>query len=242
MGIEIVWLRHFSLLLGGFRAVFSLVLTIVLAGIGTGALLGGAIDRWSAKPAQRLMLVQALLAATVLIGLASNRFADLDVERHAIDATLAGLSPFGRRLAELWYNARPMLIELGLPSILMGSSFPLANAVIQHAERAVGTRAGALYLANTAGAVCGSLVAGYVLLPLFGMQGSATVLSLAAALAILPLALTMDRREAMRAGLAAAIIPVVAIALWLRLPPDYVLGRSLAQLPGVSSGWPFTKA
>jgi spermidine synthase len=230
MGIEIVWLRHLSLLLGGFRAVFSLVLTIVLAGIGAGALLGGAIDRWSAKPAQRLMFVQALLAAAVLFGLASNSFADLDVERQAIGATLAGLSPFGRRLAELWYNARPMLIELGLPSILMGSSFPLANAVIQHAERAVGTRAGALYLANTAGAVCGSLVAGYVLLPMFGMQGSATILSLAAALAILPLALTMERRAAMRAGFVAALIPTVAIAVWLRMPPDYVLGRSLAQL------------
>ncbi len=230
MGIEIVWLRHLSLLLGGFRAVFSLVLTIVLAGIGVGALLGGAIDRWSAKPAQCLMFVQALLAGAVLFGLASNSFADLDVERQAIGATLAGLSPFGRRLVELWYNARPMLIEVGLPSILMGSSFPLANAVIQHAERAVGTRAGALYLANTAGAVCGSLVAGYVLLPMFGMQGSATILGLAAALAILPLALTMERGAAMRAGVAVAIIPAVTIAVWLRLPPDYVVGRSLAQL------------
>jgi spermidine synthase len=231
MGIEIVWLRHFSLLLGGFRAVFSLVLTIVLAGIGAGALLGGAIDRWSAQPARRLMLVQGLLAAAVLFGLASNSFAGLDIERHVIDATLAGLSPFERRLAELWYNARPILIELGLPSILMGSSFPLANAVIQHAERAVGARAGALYLANTAGAVCGSLVAGYVLLPVFGMQGSVTILSLAAALAIIPLALTMERPAAMRAGLAAALIPVLALVVWLRLPPDYVLGRSLAQLP-----------
>ena len=50
----------------------------------------------------------------------------------------------------------------------MGSAFPLGNAVIQHAERAVGTRAGALYLANTAGAVCGSLVAGYQLSFLIG--------------------------------------------------------------------------
>jgi len=27
MGLEIVWLRHFNVLLGGFRAVFSLVIT-----------------------------------------------------------------------------------------------------------------------------------------------------------------------------------------------------------------------
>jgi spermidine synthase len=228
MGMEIVWLRHFNLLLGGFRAVFSLVLTIMLVGIGVGALAGGVIDRWSAKPAQGLMLVQALLAATVLVGLASNSFADLAIERQVIDATLAGLTPFGRRLAELWYNARPMLIEIGLPSILMGSSFPLANAVIQHAERAVGIRAGALYLANTAGAVCGSLVAGFILLPRLGMQGSTTVLTLAAALAILPLALTTERRAGLRAVLASALIAAVAIAAWLRLPPDYVLGRALA--------------
>jgi spermidine synthase len=230
MGMEIVWLRHFNLLLGGFRAVFSLVLTIILTGIGTGALIGGVMNRWSAKPVQRLMLVQALLSATMLLGLVSNSFADLDVERHAIEATLAGLSPFGRRLAELWYNARPMLVELGVPSLLMGGAFPLANAVIQHAERAVGTRAGALYLTNTAGAVCGSLVVGYVLLPLFGMQASTTILALVAALPILPLALIIDRRAVLGAVLAPALIAAVAVGWWLRLSPDYVLRRSLAPL------------
>ena len=61
MGLEIVWLRHFTLLLGGFRAVFSLVLTIVLVGIGAGSLLGGYVDRRTARPAQALMVVQALL-------------------------------------------------------------------------------------------------------------------------------------------------------------------------------------
>src|SRR5206468_10923497 len=40
MGMEILWLRHFHLLLGGFRAVFSLVLTVMLAGIGAGSVLG----------------------------------------------------------------------------------------------------------------------------------------------------------------------------------------------------------
>jgi hypothetical protein len=38
MGIEILWFRHFSILLGGFRAVFSLLLTVILAGIGAGSL------------------------------------------------------------------------------------------------------------------------------------------------------------------------------------------------------------
>src|SRR6185295_1889332 len=33
MGMEILWFRHFSILLGEFRAVFALLLAIVLLGI-----------------------------------------------------------------------------------------------------------------------------------------------------------------------------------------------------------------
>ena len=38
MGLEILWFRHFSILLGGFRAVFSLLLSVILIGIGAGSL------------------------------------------------------------------------------------------------------------------------------------------------------------------------------------------------------------
>ncbi len=234
MGLEIVWLRHFTLLLGGFRAVFSLVLTIVLVGIGAGALLGGYINRRTARPAQALMVVQALLVVSALAGLAWTSVDALDAHRRAIDPVLAGLTPLARWITELWYNARPMLIEVGVPALLMGCSFPLGNAVIQRTERAVGSRAGALYLANTAGAVCGSLVTGFVLLPAFGMQGSATALTLAAALAIAPLYLgtRAGRGVTTTSALAAsvpALLAAVAVVLWLQLPPDYVLGRSLAR-------------
>jgi spermidine synthase len=234
MGLEIVWLRHFTLLLGGFRAVFSLVLTIVLVGIGAGSLLGGYIDRRTSRPAQALMMMQALLVASALMGLGWTSVEALDAHRRAIEATLAGLSPFARSITQLWYNARPILIEVGVPALLMGCSFPLGNAVIQRTERAVGSRAGALYLANTAGAVCGALVTGFVLLPVLGMQGSATALTLAAALAIAPLYLgtRAGRGVAITSAVAASVpvvIAAVAVFLWLRLPPDHVLGRSLAR-------------
>jgi predicted MFS family arabinose efflux permease len=88
MGLEIVWLRHFTLLLGGFRAVFSLVLTIVLVGIGAGSLLGGYIDRRTSRPAQALMMMQALLVASALMGLGWTSVEALDAHRRAIDPTL----------------------------------------------------------------------------------------------------------------------------------------------------------
>ena len=240
MGMEIVWLRHFTILLGGFRAVFSLVMTILLAGIGAGALAGGVLTRKVASPVQAFMAVQALLVVAIFAGLASNSAASIHTGRDAI---------------EFWYNARPMLLEVGVPSLLMGSAFPLASAVIQHAERLVGRRAGILYLANTFGAVCGSLVTGYVLLPHFGMQGTVTVLALAAGLTLAPLYVTTAGPDRLRQGYGesrrseakaeraapqpgAAMVPaiicviVVAIAIdvWLRLPESYVLRRSLPVL------------
>src|SRR5205814_325066 len=83
------------------------------------------------------------------------------------------------------------------PALLMGLAFPLANAIIQRAERPVGRRAGILYLSNTVGAVCGSLAAGFLLLPVLGIQGSATILTTAAALAVGPLYLATDAGRAL---------------------------------------------
>jgi spermidine synthase len=231
MGMEILWLRHFNLLLGGFRAVFSLVLTIVLAGIGAGALVAGAVTRGSARPERTLMLVQALLVAAVFIGLASNSAASLEAHRLAIETMMTGMTPLARRLVELWYNVRPILIEIGPAALLMGAAFPLGNAVVQHAEESVGRRTGVLYLANTFGAVCGSLLTGYVLLPVLGMQGSITALMLTAGLAILSLAIGAPGIAAAPAAVVApALIAAAALTGWLRLPSDFVLQRSLARL------------
>src|SRR6185436_19072095 len=115
------------------------------------------------------------------------------------------------------------LVEAAVPALLMGFSFPLANAIIQRAERSVGRRAGVLYLANTAGAVCGSLAAGFILLPRLGIQGSATALTMAAALAIVPLYLAGGGaedssgviRSRLRAALAGSVvIGGAALVLW----------------------------
>ena len=51
-------------------------------------------------------------------------------------------------LTEIWFDVRPLLLLAGVPSILMGVSFPLANALVQQAESLVARRAGGLYLAK----------------------------------------------------------------------------------------------
>jgi spermidine synthase len=221
LGMEILWFRHFSLLLGGFRAVFSLLLALILAGIGLGSLAGGAITRRTGRPAEWFMVVQALFVASTLAGLA---LADVDVINQP-DSTPGGAPQVPGTFGELWFNAGPMLMEVALPALLMGFSFPLANAIIQHAERSVGRRAGILYLANTAGAVAGSLAAGFVLLPVFGLQTSAAILMIVAAAAVVPLYLAEARP--LRALAAPLLVAGTALGLWLLLPSDYITLRAL---------------
>ncbi len=250
MGLEIVWFRHVTVLLGGFRAVFSLLMTVILAGIGVGSLASGLLLRHHKNrppPTQVLMAAQALFVALTLLGLATadasaiEKAVKADRARQTLLGTVGADAGASQTLRELWFNTRPILLEVGLPALLMGFSFPLANAITQRADRSVGRRAGILYFSNTGGAVCGSLATGFVLLPAFGIQHTATLLTLASGLAVLPLYVATRRAsiaiepDAARAGqtnrataafTAAMLMAGVAIALWLRLPSTYVLARA----------------
>ena len=145
-----------------------MLLAVVLAGIGFGALASGWLHRRAARPVAVWMFVQACFVASILLGLVS---VDARQLRDAA-AGHAAAEGWARAWAELWFNAKPILLVAGVPSLLMGFSFPLANAHIQRTESRVGRRAGLLYLANTAGAVGGSLAAGFLLLPFLGIQSS----------------------------------------------------------------------
>jgi spermidine synthase len=230
LGMEILWLRHLAVLLGGFRAVFSLLLTVMLTALGAGALLGGWLDRRLGQPARMLMIVEASFAATALLGIASGNAETLVARGGAIAGTLTTLSPASRVLTEIWFNLRPMLAEVALPSFIGGLAFPIANSLVQSAEASVGRRAGVLYAANTIGAVAGLLVVGYVFLPRFGMQESAALLAAAAALTIVPLYLTEQRESHRSVPLAGAVLLAVgSLAIWRALPTDFLVQRALGR-------------
>jgi spermidine synthase len=217
-------------LLGGFRAVFSLLLTVILVGIGVGSLLCAVIDRHTARPAYWLIGVQGLFVAFTRLGLATVDVGSVDRPVGAGAGSVAAPAGPAQVLAELWFNARPMLLEVAVPALLMGFSFPLANAITQtqRAERLVGRRAGVLYLSNTLGAVCGSLAVGFVFLPLLGIQGSVTLLSTVAGLAVVPLYVAARTSSpAPRMAFASVAVGGGALVLWLFLPTDDVITRAM---------------
>jgi len=231
MGLEMLWLRHFSILLGGFRSVFSLILTVVLVAGSAGAFVGGRLLRRARPSAAANLLVAAcaILAVSALAGVAWTGADALAARGATLAAALGSLGTTRRALAEVWFNLRPMLVEAGLPAFAAGMAYPFANALVQRSPDVVGRRAGVLYLANTAGAVCGSLAAAYLLLPRLGMQGTAAVLALLATAAIVPL----WRAGASRGPVMAAVaVAVAAIGTWTLLPSAYLLQHAMVVARG----------
>jgi spermidine synthase len=229
MGMEIVWFRHFTLLLGVFRAVYSLLLTVILIGIGAGSLVGGFLHRRTERPGQWLVAAQGFFVASTLLGLVAADARGLTTTAQAVERTLSEKSAVARSAVELWFNAQPILFEVAVPALLMGFAFPLANAMTQRAEQSVGRRAGVLYLSNTVGAVCGALGAGFVFLPIVGIQGTATILAVAALLAMVPLSFaTLAEPRVPIATSGSALVGGVAIWLWLLLPSNYVMARAFS--------------
>jgi len=236
MGMEIVWFRFLSACLGGFRVVFSLLLTVILVGIWLGSLAGGySVKRWG-KPVERYMLVQAIfIFSTPLLLVAFN---GSQGEVYLMKRILQLPSAMGlSRLTQIWGIARPILAVIGLPSFLIGFSFPLANAVVQRLERHVGRRAGGLYLANTLGAVLGALVAGFMLLPGLGSQRSVLVLCFASCLVLFFLQIAKIKEQPAlqgwpRVGLFIGCIFIACAILipWSLLPANYLTIKSFPSL------------
>jgi predicted membrane-bound spermidine synthase len=223
MGVEILWFRHLSIGLGSYRSVFSVLLTVILVGIWLGSIAGGWRQRKWGRPDLLYVLSQTIFVAATILLLGAVRFGQ------GIDwaNALVSFLPIGKNLLPTWILLKPIVLLVAIPALLMGFAYPLANANIQKAAGSVGRRAGFLYLANTVGAVLGSLCAGFVLLPQLALKGSMTVLAGVSAASMLCLYFAAPRtagergprwpRRAVFAGCLAAV--GLCVLWWSRMPP-----------------------
>jgi spermidine synthase len=238
MGVEILWFRHISALVGPFRSVYSLLTAVILLAMGGGAILSGSLATRLGQPLLLLVAGEALFLASTALGFWSADIRQvLSDQSSATSAFVAG-SGWVREQISLGLIGRPLLREVALPALFMGAAYPLATAAITSLPAAVGRRAGVVYLANTAGAVAGSIVAAFVLIPTLGLQAGVGVMFASVGIGmILLLAAWVSSptpRRAVRQGrvviAASSAVAVVTMIVWLRLPADYVAMNTLPPL------------
>ena len=187
LALEVVWFRTLTLFLAATTYAFTTMLATVLLGIALGSAVASLRVRRSRNTTRALVWIQIWTGVLVVLSMT--------------------LLAFTYRLGWRTSGMIQACVVAMLPATtLMGAAFPFAVASWLRAVRTdVGRRVGALYATNVCGAVAGSLMGGFVLLPWLGARTSLLVLAggyVASGCALL--AAAGDRRSALR-GTAAAL-------------------------------------
>ena len=160
LGAEVTWTRLLSLLLGPSVYTFSIILAVFLLGLGLGSAVAARLVRSIKDASAALGACQFLLIAAV----AWSAF---------MIAAVLPFWPVDRGLAPSpWINYQIDVLRCVwavLPAaILWGASFPFALAAAAPRHEDTGWIAGAIYAANTLGAILGALGVSLVLIPWLG--------------------------------------------------------------------------
>jgi spermidine synthase len=222
LGYEVIWTRLLSIF--SLNAVFSF--TIMLTTFLVGLALGGALMARRVDRVQRpLELFGSLQLA---IGICAILVLFVFAKLPTIRSSMSAADTMGRLVFVEFLTAALTMLA---PTLLIGAIFPVAALLYgagsaapvvdtQMPAEAVGRRIGRMYALNTLGSALGAAVAGFVLIPVLGLQRAALLLALLnlALGAIILLQTTPVPRLRMAGALALAIAGV------LLLPPGIYLG------------------
>jgi len=160
---QVAWSKALGLIFGHTVYAISTVLAVFMAGLAAGS---AYIGRWAEDHANptalyaRLELLVGASGALSLAGLAAVRWLYLVVYPAA-----GGLQPLLLLLRFLG-----AALVLFIPTFLMGGTFPILVQSMRRHSAELGNRVSLLYWINTLGAVAGTLLSGFVLLPVFGLH------------------------------------------------------------------------
>ncbi len=216
LSLEIVWFRILEILHKSNAYTFSHLLFIFLAGIAVGGFWGTRAAGRVRNPAQLFLLLQmsiplysgliffVLFSGGVDHGLwfiASRYLQDTFVNLEIVPATAKFL-------------LLPVVL-FGVPTLIMGYSFPLLQSIVQTDSALLGRRVGWALTANICGSVIGPLLVGLLLLDVIGAADTLRILT-TCALVFAFLYVYLGIREksvntALRSGLVATALVLTSV-------------------------------
>ncbi len=169
LAIEVVWTRLFSQVLQNSAQTYALVLTAFLLALAAGAGLANLLAR-QRRLSPTAVLGGLLTGSAVVAATSPWWFHRLtDGLRY-----LGGDLTWGAYLGAVSGLAALVIL---LPGTVLGAVLPYQLRLLQTSRRAPGHEVGRLVAANTTGGIVGSLLAGFVLLPLLGAWRSLLVVA-----------------------------------------------------------------
>jgi spermidine synthase len=170
---QTAWTRQFALVFGTSELAVATVLAAYMGGLALGA--------WLAELWLPRIRRPVLWYAGLELGIGASAIALVPALLQLSDWALRSL--FGGQPAppdstqtsvSLFYLASAFVV-LAMPTVLMGATLPMLARHAVRNEEQIGTRIGALYAINTAGAVAGAFATAFYQLPKFGLTGTVRI-------------------------------------------------------------------
>ncbi|MEP6601907.1 MAG: spermidine synthase, partial [Nitrospirota bacterium] len=166
LGLEVIWFRFLRLYVASTSGAFSLMLAVVLAGIGLGSTVSSMFP-------ERLVSRRAMLPVLLLLAASATLLSYLFFPVPTLPPNLPAF--------DVAFCQQTGLLSLTLVfpvAFLSGALLPAIVSCVQTEITGWMNSAGLTILFNTIGAACGPLLAGFVLLPRFGFQSSLIICAL----------------------------------------------------------------
>jgi spermidine synthase len=166
LSYEVIWTRALVFFVGNSTYAFSAMLTTFLCGLALGSLTMAKVSdqTWN------LVLVLGLLQlCTGIYGLLTIPI--LGQLFYGLDTWWSGFTSADWG-TPVWLKFAKTFAVIFPPTFCMGGAFPLVSKIVARSPQAIGRTIGNIYALNTLGAIAGSWMAGFVLIPILGMQKS----------------------------------------------------------------------
>ena len=207
LAYQVLWTRLLASGSGNYAYVFTLILVVFLTGIAIGAVLFTLLRRWIRHPVAllaRTNIVIGVLALAGVVVVLSKPF-QYTVQQGRIDGIIGVLF------------SQALLVVLPA-TIVMGLSFPASSALVAGRSGKVATSAGLLLAANTLGAIVGTFVVPFFVIPAIGAPdaiGVIALINIALGLCLAyaaPIRSAVGRVTTYGVGAVTAVVLVVALA------------------------------
>lgn len=205
LALEIIWFRMLVVFLRPTAYAFTIMLACVLAGIALGSALAAPILRMRGRWLPVLAVIQALIGVAAVLS-----FNALTRSQAAIDVATPWFAALGLNtyLAPLVASS---LVAMLPTTLLLGMAFPIGLSLWAGDDTSDETsrRVGAFYSLNVFGAILGSVLAGFFLLPAIGTRNSLILVSALATSSSMALAWSQRRARPTFAYAVAGLAPVM---------------------------------
>jgi spermidine synthase len=164
LGYQILWVRLLSAGTGNSTYVFTGILSLFLTGLAIGAVLFTIVRPRIRDPIGLLAGAQVVVAILVVVGLVGEIGRPPQLDPGVSLETIRALA-----------QSAPLVV---LPAtVVMGLTFPATSALLGEGAEHAGRESGQLLAANTLGAIAGSFLVPFVVIPALGSPSATAALA-----------------------------------------------------------------